>query len=308
MAELLQLSYAMHGPLAETLPQQSGVDYRFHWSASPTIALTEADEQVYRRAAAEMDGGRWLDESELRGLCPLIDQPVRGAYLGAPTGQIDSYLYTQALVAAAQRGGATLRGARVEGLERAGDRVVGVRLAGGEVLGCDVAVVAMGPWSVEAGDWLGAAVAVTPLKGQILRLHPKTPVPFVGFNAADGDYMMPKRSGLVYTGTTEESVGFDQAPTRAARDAIRRFGAKYSSQLGEMEIVQQTACLRPLSQDELPILGAAPSLDGAYLATGHGRKGIMLSPATGLAMAELITQGRSESLDLGPFDPGRFGT
>ncbi len=73
-----------------------------------------------------------------------------------------------------------------------------------------------------------------------------------------------------------------------------------------MEVVQHTACLRPLSPDDRPIIGAVPGRPGAFLATGHGRKGVLMSPATGAALAELILDGRSASLDLAPFDPGRF--
>ena len=56
----------------------------------------------------------------------------------------------------------------------------------------------------------------------------------------------------------------------------------------------------------MPIMGPVPGIEGAYLATGHGRQGILQSPPSGLAMAELILDGRTEALDLAPFDPGRF--
>ncbi|MEE8421755.1 MAG: FAD-dependent oxidoreductase, partial [Dehalococcoidia bacterium] len=71
-------------------------------------------------------------------------------------------------------------------------------------------------------------------------------------------------------------------------------------------LVEQTACLRPLSADELPMIGRAPGLDGAYLATGHGRQGILMSPPTGQAIADLIVDGATDCIDLDPFDPARF--
>ena len=54
-------------------------------------------------------------------------------------------------------------------------------------------------------------------------------------------------------------------------------------------------------------MGAAPGLAGAYVATGHGRQGILMSTATGRAMADLIVDGRTDCIDLTPFDPARFG-
>ena len=75
--------------------------------------------------------------------------------------------------------------------------------------------------------------------------------------------------------------------------------------LESAELVQQTACLRPYCTDGLPILGRVPNMEGVYLATGAGRKGILLGPVMGGAIADLILQGNTE-LPVDPFDPGRF--
>jgi glycine/D-amino acid oxidase-like deaminating enzyme len=130
--------------------------------------------------------------------------------------------------------------------------------------------------------------------------------PAQGFSTLDGNYAVRKPTGVVYTGTTEEDAGFDLAPTPKARSSIEAWGRSVSSRFAAHEPFEQTACLRPLSADGLPIVGAVPGLDGAYLATGHGRKGIALAPATSQALAEAITTGKSRSLDLAPFSPGRF--
>ena len=72
-------------------------------------------------------------------------------------------------------------------------------------------------------------------------------------------------------------------------------------------MVEQTACLRPLSSDGLPLIGPVPGLRGAYLATGHGRQGILQAPPTGRAIADLIVDGKTDLLDLSAFTPARFG-
>lgn len=48
------------------------------------------------------------------------------------------------------------------------------------------------------------------------------------------------------------------------------------------------------------------TLDPAVIATGHTCWGILNAPATGAALAELIVDGHSSSVDLSPFDPARF--
>jgi len=47
-----------------------------------------------------------------------------------------------------------------------------------------------------------------------------------------------------------------------------------------------------------------PDVEGAYVA--HSVWGILNTPATGEAMAELIIEGASRAVDLRRFDPGRF--
>jgi len=47
------------------------------------------------------------------------------------------------------------------------------------------------------------------------------------------------------------------------------------------------------------------SVAGAYVATGHGLWGMLNAPVTGLALAEMITEGAATSLDLDAFDPAR---
>jgi glycine/D-amino acid oxidase-like deaminating enzyme len=60
-----------------------------------------------------------------------------------------------------------------------------------------------------------------------------------------------------------------------------------------------------VTDDGLPLIGRVPGMAGAYVATGHGPWGMLNAPATGLALAELIADGRAKSVDLAPFDPAR---
>jgi len=44
------------------------------------------------------------------------------------------------------------------------------------------------------------------------------------------------------------------------------------------------------------------------VATGHGPWGMLNAPATGLALAELITDGAARAVDLEPLGPARLRT
>ena len=64
--------------------------------------------------------------------------------------------------------------------------------------------------------------------------------------------------------------------------------------------------MRPCASDGLPIMGAIPNFEGAYVSTGHNCWGILWAPISGLAMSELIVSGKSTVVNLAPFSPSRF--
>jgi glycine/D-amino acid oxidase-like deaminating enzyme len=81
---------------------------------------------------------------------------------------------------------------------------------------------------------------------------------------------------------------------------------RLSPALARAKVVARQACYRPVTTDGLPVIGPVPGLDGAYVATGHSVWGILNAPATGEAIAELLATGVARTVDLSPFDPGRF--
>ena len=64
--------------------------------------------------------------------------------------------------------------------------------------------------------------------------------------------------------------------------------------------------MRPCTDDALPVMGAVPGVGGAWLNFGHNCWGILWAPACGRAIAELIADGASRSLNLAPFSPTRY--
>ncbi len=305
---LAREGFRLHRELAPLLREDVGIDDE--WRINPGLALAFSDDeerQLRARLAWQRQHAdyavRWIEPDEVRAIDSRIAPDVRGGVYQEGTADVESYKFSLALATSAEKRGATLRHGTLVGLKRAGDRVTGITLSTGE-MSCDCVVLALGPWSASAAAWLNLPVPVRPLKGQILRLQaPGRPMEVsIGWR---GNYATTKPDGLIWTGTTEEEAGFDDQPTDAARDAILGSCLRMLPALGDAQIVLQTACLRPLSADGAPIIGAVPGLDGAFLLTGAGRKGILLGPAMGKAMAELILKGRTD-LPIDAFDPARF--
>ena len=60
------------------------------------------------------------------------------------------------------------------GIHTSGGKLKGVRI-GQRDLACDVCVIAMGPWTGVAGDWLPTRVPVKPFKGETVYLQGVVP-------------------------------------------------------------------------------------------------------------------------------------
>ena len=304
-----QESFRMTAPLVEEVKSETGVDPQLRDISCLWVALREHEAEQFTglyRIAQRLDGfpARWLDAPDVLSLEPRVSPRVlKGMYLEG-TSQIAAYEYTLSLAEAAQKKGAIVRHGRVQGLRRSNGRVSGLVLEDEEV-SCEKLVLAMGPWMGQAAIWLGLPVPVTPLKGQILRLEVDGPPLEHAVYRGGGGYIASKSDGLVWAGTTEEEVGFDDRPTPEARAEIMKGTLEVMPALDGARVALQTACLRPVAQDGLPIIGEAPGWEGVYLATGAGRKGILLGAGMARATADLVMRGRTP-LQIAPFSPARF--
>jgi glycine/D-amino acid oxidase-like deaminating enzyme len=239
--------------------------------------------------------------------------------LGTPetTAQISPAAFTRAMLDAATARGAELRIGCVEGLIRGADRVSGA-LVDGTALEGDAVVIAMGPWSALAAQWLPLPM-VYGLKGHSVIFRSGANVTphalFVECEAADGGVdtpeVFPRPDGTTYVCglSSEEPLPPDPAAvsTDAASTArLKAMTATFAPSLATAEVVSAQACYRPVARDGLPLIGQVRGVEGAYVATGHSVWGMLNAPATGEALAELIVDGTSRTVDLAPFNSGRL--
>src|SRR5229473_2200589 len=239
--------------------------------------------------------------------------------LGSPetTAQVHPAAFTAAMMRAAEAQGAQWRAGRVTGLAREAGRVTGVEVDGETIAG-DAVVIAMGPWSILAAAWLPLP-AVFGLKGHSLVFETGASVPaeaaFLEYREASGAVqtpeLFPRPDGTTYVCAISSEAPLPMDPAQVAPDPggiarLEKMCGDLSPVLGQAKIVARQACYRPVTRDGLPLIGFVPGVAGAYIATGHSVWGILNAPATGEAMAELITEGAARTVDLSPFDPARL--
>jgi len=305
-------SFRMHRKLWDALKEETGMDYQGRVISLIKVAFRDSDLPELRKSldtftAARDDGfsAHWLDGPQMKELEPRLSPDIVGGIYARGNASLDSYQYNLALANAAEKRGVTVRSGSVKGVKVGHSRVTGIFLGDTEIA-CDHLVVAAGPWSREAETWLDISIPVDPLKGEILRLE----VPGLRLEhdlSGGGGSVYPKPDGTVWCGTTEEWRGFDKETTESARQSIIQGAVRIVPDLARAKLALQTACLRPVTPDWLPIVGQAPGWDNVYLTTGAGKKGILLSPGIGKATADLITRGVT-SLSIGPCDPVRFSS
>ena len=305
--------------LCETLREISGVDPEFEASGLLRLATSESEERRLRAWPARLAdcGLEWIDADAARAAAPGIAPDVRGALWSPREAHVRSPLLTQAYAGAARQLGARiLTGVPVHGLLRDGDRFVGVRSALGDLRAGNV-VVCTGAFSRELGDWLSAsggagggagsagwAPPVRPIRGQILALDAPRP----GFRPIlwGPAYLVPKRDGSLVVGATEEEVGFDRKVTAEGIASLLAAARAMVPGLADCGFRNGWAGLRPGSPDGLPAIGPVPGARGLWVAAGHHRNGVLLSPVTGRLLADALT-GKALPPEARVFDPVRWG-
>jgi glycine oxidase len=254
-----------------------------------------------------------LRSRECRQLEPGLAPSIRGGVLAAGDHQVDNRALVQSLLIACRRAGVRLIEGRVAELTVAGDRVTGVALAGGggrpdggPTLAAGTVVLAAGCWSGGLGGLAAEALPpVRPVKGQLLYLRGPADEPLCSRNVRGLEvYVVPRGDGRVVVGATVEEQGFDTRVTAGAVHDLLRAALELLPDVAELELLETVVGLRPGSPDNAPLLGPART-GGLVVATGHYRNGILLTPVTADAIAELLATGLVPDL-IAPFAPGRF--
>lgn len=247
---------------------------------------------------------RILSPEEAASVHPWVSREME-SYLWLPgEAQVDAQSLAAALPAAVRAAGGVLREAEATAVRTRGGRVAGVETREGRPEDAGAVVLAAGAWTGRIGG-LPRPVSVRPVRGQILRLDPDGEPPPCLLADHRGRYAVPRDDGTVVAGATMEEVGFEVEMTEEGRSSIRRAVSALAPALEGAPAVDEWAGLRPVSEDERPVLGPDPDLPGLHWATGYGRNGVLLAPAAASAVAGRLLEGESR-IDLGPFRPGRF--
>ncbi len=317
LLDLSPATLALHAELAKELPSITGIDHGYDLRPYLRCAFGdvgyEAAQKFLRERTADGFDAEWLSGDEAREVCDWISPEVIGACATSIEPTLSSGRLTASAYKAARLSGAGFVAGEVTGFDGAAGSPNGVELADGSVIGADAIVIAMGPWSGLASDWLGYELPVGPQKGQLLYMKlaseddPDATPSAAMHNMDEGGVILPRRSARTVLGATKEENGFDRESTPYAREFILPKVKRLSARVTDESVGHHTACLRPMPVDGKPYVGRAPGWDNVYVAAGHWSEGIHYGPITGKSISDLIVDGETE-VDISAINASRLAT
>lgn len=307
-ADLLEASRVL---LPEWL-QRHGIDCEFVASGGDHVfrdpSLLEAFEHE-RRVLADLGiASQRIDGADYLRQEPALRDGVAGVvhFPGDASLRPDRYVAGLATALRAA-GGEIVEQCEVHDLlsENDGVRAITSR---GEFRGHD-GLLAVGAWSPRLARSLSSVSllrrAMQPGKGYSITydrplLAPRRPL------------VLQERSVCVTTwgngfrlGSTMEFSGYDDSLNRRRLDALERGAREYLYEGTGPVKREEWFGWRPMTSDDLPILGRVPGQAHLWLATGHGMLGVSMSTGSAQLIAEMMT-GRAPGLDPAPYRPERF--
>jgi len=295
---LLQERVERHGLECEFLA--SGTDYVFrderelaHFSAE--LAVLEE----LGIASERIDGDAYL-----RGETSLLPGVV-----GAVRFPGDAHLRPDRFVAELARVCRALGGELVEhcAVERVDFENDGVRVhAGGRTFVANEVVLAAGSWSPSLAHDFGLRIPIQPGKGYSITYDRPATLPQRPLVLFERSVCVTAWDSGFRLGSTMEFSGYDRSLNRRRLDALERGAAEYLREPVGPVRREDWFGWRPMTWDDLPLIGPAPGKRGGWIATGHGMLGVSMCMATASLLGDLMLD-REPIIDPRPYRPGRFG-
>ncbi|MBP1932736.1 glycine oxidase ThiO [Ammoniphilus resinae] len=289
--------------ISSELKEASGIDIGLVQQGMLKVALTEGEAQqlqnIIRIQQAAGQSAEWLSASEVKEKEPNLSQHVLGAMYIPGDGQVIAPELSLGFVKSAATLGAVIKEfSEVKSLLIEDGRVKGV-VTREETIYAGKVVLAAGAWSDELLQEIGINLAVYPVKGECFSvLTHQSLVTSTIFS--HGCYLVPKRGGRLVVGATMVEHTYDKRVSVEGMSLLLERAKRLLPTISQAEWEKGWAGTRPQTKDGLPYLGEHPDYPGVFVAAGHYRNGILLSPITGVLIADLI-EGNSSTIDLQPF-------
>lgn len=304
---ILQRSRRLLGELV----RDEGLDCEFSEQGTlhvyRTDRLRQADEKGHAALLEKLGVTvQRLGGAEVEAMEPALKPGVAGGVLHPQDASLRPDRYAAELARRVlERGGTIESGACIEGFITDGTRITGVRTSRGAFRGERI-VMALGAWSPLLARQLGLRLPMQPGKGYSITWDRPALAPRRALSLREPSVCVTCWSDGFRLGSTMEFSGYRTGLNRTRLDALRRGAAANLREPAGGRLLEEWWGWRPMSVDEVPIIGPSTRWTNLCLATGHGMLGVSMSAATGELVASLLA-GTPALLDATPYAPARFG-
>ena len=204
-----------------------------------------------------------------------------------------------------ERGGVVRENAAVVRIDPAGDRP-SLLLADGERFAAAQLVLAAGAWSPRFADDLGLNIPIQPGKGYSITYDRPAFAPLRPLVLKDRSVCVTTWGTGFRLGSTMEFSGYDTSLNRVRLDALVRGAREFLHEPEGPVRQEEWYGWRPMTWDDLPLIGPLPRHPRVLLASGHGMMGVSMSTVTAQLIGALACGGEPP-LDPQPYRVDRFG-
>jgi D-amino-acid dehydrogenase len=293
---------ARHGLECEFLP--GGTDHVFRNAR----ALRDFEGDLVALADVGIASQR-IDGADYQREEPALLDGIVGAVRFPGDGSLRPDRYVAELARALREaGGEIVEQCKVTGMSEDGADLR-IRTALGDFTARDV-LLAAGAWSPQLARALSPALAglrpaMQPGKGYSITYARPTLVPRHPLVLHERSVCVTAWQDGFRLGSTMEFSGYDASLNRRRLDALERGAREYLREPTGAVKREEWFGWRPMTFDDLPIIGRAPGQQRLWVATGHGMLGVSMSAATAELVADLIL-GRTPQIDPSPYRPERL--
>jgi glycine oxidase len=294
-------SLSMYSQFSDELFDETVVDIELDKSGTLFLTFNENDSaQINQRFIWQTENGlkvEKLSAQEIRQIEPFVSPDVHEGLFFANDWQVEN----RKLIVALQRfcelnNVEIVENAEVINLSKNSAKTIDKNYE------FDVVIIANGAWLslIKTADF--ALPNVRPIRGQMVSFKTAKRL-FSKVIYSTRGYIVPRKDGKIIAGASVEDVGFDNQTTDFEIEKLMENSIEISPSLGNLNVSEKWAGLRPCSPDNLPILGEISS--NIFIANAHFRNGILLAPKTAEVVAEAIVSGTISNY-FKTFSPNRF--
>ncbi len=167
----------------------------------------------------------------------------------------------------------------------------------------DSIVVCGGAWTGLIAKSLQLESSIVPIRGQMLLLKTESPLLRSVVNVGHR-YIVCRDDGNTLVGSCEEETGFELGTSEETLNSLREFAISLVPELESAPQIDSWSGLRPMTFDGFPMIGRVPLTSNLYIAAGHFRSGLHLSPGTAVTLADLMMN-KPPRVSLDPFRVGK---